>query len=69
VSSKLYKLINKAVNGIRSNKYKPVDYDKLRLLAAEKKFAAHKSLLKVKKIEQLSKQSKDLCNAITAYHH
>jgi hypothetical protein len=36
-----------------------VDYDKLRLLAAEKKFAAHKSLLKVKKIEQLSKQSKE----------
>lgn len=53
------KLINKAVNGIKSNKYKPVDYDKLRLLAAEKKFAAHKSLLKVKKIEQLSKQSKE----------
>lgn len=36
-----------------------MDYDKLRLLAAEKKFAAHKSLLKVKKIEQLSKQSKE----------
>ena len=53
------KLIQKAVNGVRSNKYKPVDYDKLRLLAAEKKFSAHKSLLKVKKIEQLSKQSKE----------
>ena len=28
-------------------------------MAAEKKFAAHKTLLKVKKIEQLSKQSKE----------
>ncbi|XP_052094946.1 coiled-coil domain-containing protein 148-like [Mytilus californianus] len=52
-------LVNKATNGVRSNKYKAVDYDKLRLLAAEKKFAAHKSLLKVKKIEQLSKQTKE----------
>lgn len=53
------KLVQKAINGVRSNKYKAVDYDKLRLLAAEKKFAAQKSLLKVKKIEQLSKQSKE----------
>ncbi|XP_063421111.1 coiled-coil domain-containing protein 148-like [Mytilus trossulus] len=52
-------LVNKATNGVRSNKYKAVDYDKLRLLAAEKKFSAHKSLLKVKKIEQLSKQTKE----------
>lgn len=46
-------------NGIRSNKYLPVDYDKLKLMAAEKKFSAQKSLLKVKKIEQMSKQSKE----------
>ncbi|XP_056007990.1 coiled-coil domain-containing protein 148-like isoform X2 [Ostrea edulis] len=49
----------RAHNGIRSNKYQPVDYDKLKLMAAEKKFAAQKSLLKVKKIEQMSKQSKE----------
>lgn len=44
---------------MRSNKIKPVDYDKLRNLAAEKKFSAHKSLLKVKKFEHLSKQNKE----------
>ncbi|KAJ8314064.1 hypothetical protein KUTeg_008625 [Tegillarca granosa] len=53
------KLALRATNGIRSNKYKPVDYDKLKALAAEKKFSSHKTLLKVKKIEQMSKQSKE----------
>ncbi|XP_060080492.1 coiled-coil domain-containing protein 148-like [Ylistrum balloti] len=53
------RIVMRINNGVRSNKYKDVDYDKLRLLAAEKKFSAHKSLLKVKKIEQMSKQTKE----------
>lgn len=36
-----------------------MDYEKLRNLAAEKKFSAHKTLLKVKKFEHLSKQNKE----------
>ncbi|XP_033762065.1 coiled-coil domain-containing protein 148-like [Pecten maximus] len=53
------RIVMRINNGVRSNKYKDVDYDKLKLLAAEKKFSAHKSLLKVKKIEQMSKQTKE----------
>ncbi|OWF40924.1 coiled-coil domain-containing protein 148-like [Mizuhopecten yessoensis] len=53
------RIVMRITNGVRSNKYKDVNYDKLRLLAAEKKFSAHKSLLKVKKIEQMSKQTKE----------
>ncbi|WAQ93919.1 CC148-like protein [Mya arenaria] len=47
------------IDGVRSNKIKPVDYEKLRNIAAEKKFSAHKTLLKVKKFEHLSKQNKE----------
>jgi len=53
------RLRHRAIDGVRSNKIKPVDYDKLRNIAAEKKFSAHKTLLKVKKFEHLSKQNKE----------
>ena len=53
------KLTLRAVEGVRSNKIRPVDYDRLRNLAAEKKFSGHKTLLKVKKLEHLSKQNKE----------
>ena len=62
ISSDLFssdKLALRAVEGVRSNKIRPVDYDKLRNLAAEKKFSGHKTLLKVKKLEHLSKQTKE----------
>lgn len=53
------RLAHRAIDGVRSNKIRPVDYEKLRNLAAEKKFSAHKTLLKVKKFEHLSKQNKE----------
>ena len=53
------RLAHRAIEGVRSNKIRPVDYGKLRNLAAEKKFSAHKTLLKVKKFEHLSKQNKE----------
>lgn len=58
-SDEIDKLTLRAVEGVRSNKIRPVDYDKLRNLAAEKKFSGHKTLLKVKKLEHLSKQNKE----------
>ncbi|NXX11745.1 CC148 protein, partial [Podargus strigoides] len=42
-------------NGLRSQKYKPVDYKHLYELAAEEKMASAKIQLKIKKIEQVSK--------------
>lgn len=53
------RLAHRAIDGVRSNKIRPVDYEKLRNIAAEKKFSAHKTLLKVKKFEHLSKQNKE----------
>ncbi|KAL5007265.1 hypothetical protein ScPMuIL_016071 [Solemya velum] len=50
--------VKQITEGIRSNKYKLLDYDKLRAATAEKKFVGHKSLLKMRKIQQLSKQNK-----------
>ncbi|XP_074659344.1 coiled-coil domain-containing protein 148-like isoform X1 [Tubulanus polymorphus] len=45
--------------GLHCRKYKPVDYEKLKKNAAEKKLAASKSYLKVKKISQFSRESKE----------
>nr|KAG5714290.1 hypothetical protein BaRGS_018507 [Batillaria attramentaria] len=47
------------VEGLGSNKYKPVDYGRLRALASEKKFAAIKTSMKVSKIEQISQANKE----------
>lgn len=58
-SDEIDRLAHRAIDGVRSNKIRPVDYEKLRNLAAEKKFSAHKTLLKVKKFEHLSKQNKE----------
>ncbi|KAL3832074.1 hypothetical protein ACJMK2_023752 [Sinanodonta woodiana] len=59
VSDEIDRLASRALNGVRSNKIKPVDYEKLKAIATEKKFSSHTSLLKVKKFEQLSKQNKE----------
>jgi len=40
-------------NGLRSNTYKPVDYDGLRELANQKRLAGQASLFKVKEIHQV----------------
>ncbi|XP_064647830.1 coiled-coil domain-containing protein 148-like [Lineus longissimus] len=55
----LDKLVKRVTGGLSSDKYKPVDYEKLKMLTAEKKFAANKSLVKVRKITEFSKQSKE----------
>ncbi len=49
----LDRLVLRVKGGLHSTKYKQVDYDKLRALAAEKKFAAQESVLKVRKLEQV----------------
>ncbi|KFP29862.1 Coiled-coil domain-containing protein 148, partial [Colius striatus] len=46
-------------NGLRSQKYKPVDYKHLYELAAVEKMASAKIQLKIKKIEQVSKINKE----------
>ncbi|KFP56467.1 Coiled-coil domain-containing protein 148, partial [Cariama cristata] len=46
-------------NGLRSQKYKPVDYKHLYELAAVEKMASAKIQLKIKKTEQVSKISKE----------
>ncbi|XP_077979166.1 coiled-coil domain-containing protein 148-like [Glandiceps talaboti] len=45
--------------GLGSNRYKPLDYEKLKALAFEKKFAANESLMKMEKLAHVSKQSKE----------
>ncbi|KAK7508485.1 hypothetical protein BaRGS_00000051 [Batillaria attramentaria] len=52
-------LVQRMVEGLGSNKYKPVDYGRLRALASEKKFAAIKTSMKVSKIEQISQANKE----------
>lgn len=52
-------LVQRMVEGLGSNKYKPVDYGRLRALASEKKFAAIKTSMKVNKIEQISQANKE----------
>ncbi|KAM6070692.1 coiled-coil domain-containing protein 148 isoform 1-T2 [Chlamydotis macqueenii] len=46
-------------NGLRGQKYKPVDYEHLYELAAEEKIASAKIQLKIKKTEQVSKIQKE----------
>lgn len=53
------KLVQRVTDGLGSDKYAQVDYEKLRAMATEKKFSSHKSLIKMKKIEQMSKQTKE----------
>ena len=53
-------------DGVGSNKYNNVDYTKLKMKMAEKKFSGHKTLLKVQKLEEISKQNKQ--NNINKQH-
>ncbi|XP_068263319.1 coiled-coil domain-containing protein 148 [Nyctibius grandis] len=52
-------LVGPVRNGLCSQKYKPVDYKHLYELAAAKKMASAKIQLKIKKMEQVSKMSKE----------
>lgn len=40
------KLAIRVMNGVPSNKYKPVDYDELKMKAQEMKFKGNQSLIK-----------------------
>ncbi|XP_067649359.1 coiled-coil domain-containing protein 148-like [Haliotis asinina] len=54
------RLVRRMSDGVRSNMYDHnVDYNKLKAMAMEKRFSGHKTLMKVQKIEQLSKQTKE----------
>lgn len=53
------KLVVQAKTGLLSGKIKPVDYDSLRALAAEKRVAGKVALVKVKKLQDLSKFRKE----------
>jgi len=46
----LEKLALRLLNGVQSNKYKPVDYEQLKLKAQEMKFKGNNSLVKVSEI-------------------
>ena len=52
-------LMQRMIDGLGSNKYKPVDYARLKALASEKKFASLKTSMKLKKIEQISQANKE----------
>ncbi|PVD29952.1 hypothetical protein C0Q70_09213 [Pomacea canaliculata] len=52
-------LVHRMTEGLSSNKYKPVDYNRLKALTSEKKFASIKTSMKVKKIEEISKANKE----------
>ncbi|XP_041367361.1 coiled-coil domain-containing protein 148-like [Gigantopelta aegis] len=53
------KLVRRMSDGIGSNKYYSADYSKLKMKMAEQKFSGHKTLLKVQKLEEISKQNKE----------
>ena len=52
-------LVQRMVEGLGSNKYKPVDYGRLKALASEKRFASLKTSMKVNKIEKISQANKE----------
>ena len=52
------KLVKRMTDGLYGNHYKEVNYDQLRAVAAERKLKGHVALIKVKKLQHLSKQGK-----------
>jgi len=59
-------LVTRMTNGLGSNKYKQVDYNKLRATVSEKRYGSIKNGMKVAKIEQMSHQHKE--NTILKQH-
>ncbi|GFS23730.1 coiled-coil domain-containing protein 148-like, partial [Elysia marginata] len=59
-------LVQRITDGLGSNKYKPVDYDRLKAMVSEKRFGSIKTSMKVAKIEQKSQQHKE--NSILKQH-
>lgn len=53
------RMVRRAREGIACTSFKPVDYDRLRNVIAEKKFSGQESLVKLKKIETAARQRKD----------
>ncbi|XP_002736122.1 coiled-coil domain-containing protein 148-like [Saccoglossus kowalevskii] len=53
------KLMVRMTEGIGSSRYKQLDYEKLKAITFEKKFAANESLMKMERLAKVSKQSKE----------
>nr|XP_056717488.1 coiled-coil domain-containing protein 148 [Euleptes europaea] len=58
-SSDIENLVVRVKNGLKSSKYKPVDYEQLRTITEAKKLQSADILLKIKKAEQASKMNKE----------
>ncbi|XP_066494125.1 coiled-coil domain-containing protein 148 [Tiliqua scincoides] len=58
-SSDVDNLVVRVKNGLKSSKYKPVDYKQLHAITEAKKFESANILLKIKKAEQASKINKE----------
>ncbi|XP_059177319.1 coiled-coil domain-containing protein 148-like isoform X2 [Physella acuta] len=60
-------LVLRMLDGLGSNKYKSVDYERLRASVTEKRFGSLKTLMKVNKMEQQSQQHRE--NTLLKQHH
>ncbi|XP_077176108.1 coiled-coil domain-containing protein 148 isoform X2 [Paroedura picta] len=58
-SSDIENLVVRVKNGLKSSKYKPVDYEQLHAITQAKKLQSADILLKIKKAEQASKMNKE----------
>ena len=52
-------LVSRAIEGHRSNRYRPADYDKLRAIAQLKEASNKRTLNKIEKITQATKNKKE----------
>ncbi|GFO50389.1 coiled-coil domain-containing protein 148-like [Plakobranchus ocellatus] len=59
-------LVQRMTDGLGSNKYKPVDYDRLKAMVSEKRFGSIKTSMKVAKIEKKSQQHRE--NTVLKQH-
>lgn len=59
-------LVQRMTDGLGSNKYRAVDYDRLRAELSEKRFGSVKTSMKLAKLEKKSRQHKE--NTIVNQH-
>lgn len=52
-------MVQRAKHGIACTSFKPIDYDQINSVIAEKKFTSQESLLKLKRIETAARHRKD----------
>ena len=53
------RMVRRARAGIACTSFKPVDYDQLKSMIAEKKFTERESLMKLEKVEAAARRRKD----------